>query len=86
MGWLTGRTALVTGASRGIGKAITLLLAEEGADIAFTYKSTSSAADEVVRAIKAKGVRAVAHQADAKDSASAEQVDNGVGCSAGRES
>ena len=74
MGWLTGRTALVTGASRGIGKAITLLLAEEGADIAFTYKSTSSAADEVVRAIKAKGVRAVAHQADAKDSASAEQV------------
>ena len=78
MGWLTGRTALVTGASRGIGKAITLLLAEEGADIAFTYKSASSAANEVVEAIKAKGVRAVAHQADAKDPASAERVVNDV--------
>ena len=78
MGWLTGRTALVTGASRGIGKAITLLLAEEGADIAFTYKSASLAADEVVDAIKAKGVRAVAHQADAKDSASTEHVVNDV--------
>ncbi|MCX6144888.1 MAG: 3-oxoacyl-[acyl-carrier-protein] reductase [Ignavibacteriales bacterium] len=78
MGWLTGRTALVTGASRGIGKAITLMLAEEGADIAFTYKSASSAADEVVEAIRAKGVRAVAHQADAKDPASAERVVNDV--------
>jgi 3-oxoacyl-[acyl-carrier protein] reductase len=78
MGWLTGRTALVTGASRGIGKAITLMLAEEGADIAFTYKSASSAADEVVEAIRAKGVRAVAHQADAKDPASTEQVVNDV--------
>jgi len=78
MGWLTGRTALVTGASRGIGKAITLLLAEEGADIAFTYKSSSSAADEVVEAIKKKGVRAVAHQADAKDPVSTEQVVNDV--------
>jgi 3-oxoacyl-[acyl-carrier protein] reductase len=74
MGWLTGRTALVTGASRGIGKAITLLLAEEGADIVFTYKSASAAADDVIEAIKAKGVRAVAHQADAKDPASAELV------------
>jgi 3-oxoacyl-[acyl-carrier protein] reductase len=78
MGWLTGRTALVTGASRGIGKAITLLLAEEGADIAFTYKSASSAADDVIEAIKAKGVRAVAHQADAKDPASTERVVNDV--------
>jgi 3-oxoacyl-[acyl-carrier protein] reductase len=78
MGWLTGRTALVTGASRGIGKAITLMLAEEGADIAFTYKSTSSAADDVVEAIKAKGVRAVAHQADARDLASTERVVNDV--------
>ena len=78
MGWLTGRTALVTGASRGIGKAITLLLAEEGADIAFTYKSTSSAADEVIEAIKAKGVRAVAYQADAKHPESTERVVNNV--------
>jgi len=74
MGWLTGRKALVTGASRGIGRAITLQLAEEGADVAFTYKSASSAADEVIESIKARGVRAIAHQADAKDSASTEQV------------
>ena len=78
MGWLTGRTALVTGASRGIGKAITLMLAEEGADIAFTYKSTSTAADDVVEAIQAKGVRAIAYQADAKDLASTERVVNEV--------
>lgn len=74
MGWLTGRTALVTGASRGIGKAITLLLAEEGADIAFTYRSASSSAEEVIEAIKAKGVRVVAHRADARDPASTEEV------------
>ena len=74
MGWLTGRTALVTGASRGIGKAIVLMLADEGADIAFTYMSASQAADETLEAVKAKGVRVVAHQADARDLASTERV------------
>jgi NAD(P)-dependent dehydrogenase (short-subunit alcohol dehydrogenase family) len=47
MGWLTGRTALVTGASRGIGKAITMLLAEVSADIAFTYGSASPVSDYI---------------------------------------
>jgi 3-oxoacyl-[acyl-carrier protein] reductase len=74
MGWLTGRVALVTGASRGIGKAIALLLAEEGADVAFTYKSASAAADEVLTALRGKGVRAGAYQADAKDAASSSRV------------
>lgn len=78
MGWLTDRKALVTGASRGIGKAIALLLAEEGADIAFTYMSASAAAEETVKAIQAKGVRARAFQADAKDLRSTEEVVDAV--------
>jgi 3-oxoacyl-[acyl-carrier protein] reductase len=78
MGWLTDRKALVTGASRGIGKAIALLMAEEGADIAFTYRSDSAAADESLKAIQAKGVRAKAYQSDAKDLASTERVVNAV--------
>jgi 3-oxoacyl-[acyl-carrier protein] reductase len=84
MGWLTGRAALVTGASRGIGKAIALLLAEEGADIAFTFKSASAAADEVLAAIVRKGVRAVAYKADAKDAVSAGNVVNEVVSEFGR--
>jgi 3-oxoacyl-[acyl-carrier protein] reductase len=78
MGWLTDRKALVTGASRGIGKAIALLMAEEGADIAFTYRSDSAAADESLKSIQAKGVRAKAYQSDAKDLASTERVVNAV--------
>jgi 3-oxoacyl-[acyl-carrier protein] reductase len=78
MGWLTDRKALVTGASRGIGKAIALLMAEEGADIAFTYRSDSVAADESLKAIQVKGVRAKAYQSDAKDLASTERVVNAV--------
>lgn len=78
MGWLTDRKALITGASRGIGKAIALLLAEEGADIAFTYKSASAAADETVQAIQTRGARGIAYQADAKDLASTETVVNAV--------
>ena len=78
MGWLTGKTALITGASRGIGKAIALLLADEGADIAFTYMSASVAADETVKAVQEKGRRAIAFQADARDLKSTEQVVSAV--------
>jgi len=78
MGWLTDRKALVTGASRGIGKAIALLMAEEGADIAFTYRSDSAAAEESLKAIQAKGVRTKAYQSDAKDLASTGRVVNAV--------
>ncbi len=64
---LTGKRALVTGASRGIGAAIALALAEKGADVAITYEHSAELAAEVVRAIEAKGRRGFAIQADSAD-------------------
>src|ERR1700722_5598616 len=64
---LTGKRALVTGASRGIGAAIAKALAAEGADVAITYEKSADRAAEVVAAIKAKGRKGVAIQADSAD-------------------
>jgi len=64
---LTGKRALVTGASRGIGAAIALAMAEKGADVAITYERSAELAAEVVRAIEAKGRRGFAIQADSAD-------------------
>lgn len=61
---LEGRTALVTGASRGIGRAIAIYLAELGAQVAVNYSSSEQRAIEVVEAIKEKGRRAIAVKAD----------------------
>jgi len=66
---LIGKRALVTGASRGIGAAIALALAEKGADVAITYERSADRADEVVRAIEAKGRRGFSIQADSADAA-----------------
>ncbi len=71
---LTGKSALVTGGSRGIGRAIALRLATQGADVAFSYRGNEAAAKEVVAAIEGLGRRAVAVQADAADPESAETV------------
>jgi len=71
---LSGKSALVTGGSRGIGRAIVLRLATQGADVAFTYKGNAAAAVETVAAVEALGRRALAIQADASDVASAESV------------
>jgi len=71
---LTGKSALVTGGSRGIGRAIALRLATQGADVAFSYRGNEAAANEVVAAIEGLGRRAVAVQADAADPDSAETV------------
>src|SRR6266568_5463944 len=64
---LTGKVALVTGGSRGIGAAIAKRLAENGASVAITYAKDVSAASAVVKAIELEGGKALAIQADAAD-------------------
>jgi 3-oxoacyl-(acyl-carrier-protein) reductase len=64
---LKGRTALVTGGSRGIGHAIALALAEEGADVAVNYVSSEVPAKQVVEQIQKIGRRAILAQADVAD-------------------
>jgi len=69
-----GRVALVTGASRGIGRGIALALADAGADVAVNYRTRSEEADQVVEEIRKKGVRAAAIQADVSQSASVDEM------------
>ena len=64
---LTGRVALVTGGSRGIGRAIALALAEAGADIAVNYREQTAQADAVAAAVRTAGRRALAIAADVSD-------------------
>ncbi len=71
---LNERIALVTGGSRGIGKAIALALAEAGANVALSYRSRAEEAAEVVRTIQARGRHAVALQADVGSAASIEAL------------
>lgn len=77
---LEGKTAIVTGAARGIGEGIALKLAEQGASIAFTYVSDSSA--EKAKALEDKltalGVKAKAYQSNAGDYAACESLVNDV--------
>ena len=61
---LTGKSAVVTGGSRGIGRAIVLRLATQGADVAFSYRGNAAAAAETVAAVEALGRRGLAVQAD----------------------
>ncbi|MFI6079662.1 SDR family oxidoreductase [Streptomyces sp. NPDC051217] len=69
-----GRTALVTGGSRGIGAAIALRLAQEGVDVAITYVADETAAQAVVGKIEATGRRGLALRADSADPAQAVSV------------
>ncbi|GAA3113685.1 SDR family oxidoreductase [Rhizobium viscosum] len=67
---LKGKTALVTGASRGIGRSIAERLAKEGATVALTYNASKSGAEEAVAAIEQAGGNAFALQADLVDAGS----------------
>lgn len=69
MSEMNGKTALVTGGSRGIGAAVALALAERGASVAVTYLRSADEAAEVVQKIEAYGGRGVAIQADGADAA-----------------
>ncbi len=69
-----GKTILVTGGSRGIGRAIVLELAARGANVAFTYRSRADAAQEVERDARASGGAAHSYQADAADFEAAQAV------------
>ncbi len=71
---LEGKTALVTGATRGIGKAIAIKFAEAGANIAFTYRQKNGAAEELEATITAMGVSCKGYAADAADYAATEAV------------
>jgi 3-oxoacyl-[acyl-carrier protein] reductase len=69
---LTGKVALITGGSRGIGRAIGRRLASQGADVAFTYRGNAEAAQDARADIEAIGRRALAIQAEATDPDAAE--------------
>ena len=69
---LTGKGAVVTGGSRGLGRAICLRLAEQGADVAFSYRGNETAARETAAGIEGLGRRALPFRGDVKDPEAAE--------------
>ena len=71
---LTGKTALVTGAAKRIGRAIALTLAEGGANVAITYLNSQAEAEETVRALAEYGVEAMAVRCDLRDVESIEET------------
>ncbi len=81
---LSGRVALITGSSRGIGRAIALELADRGADVAVNYLRKHSAAEEVVAGIEARGRRAIAVKANVGDAAQIERMFDQVRTEFGR--
>ncbi|UMY56684.1 MULTISPECIES: 3-oxoacyl-[acyl-carrier-protein] reductase [Paenibacillus] len=71
---LSGKTVLVTGASRGIGRSIALALADAGANVAVNYAGSEAAATEVAEQIRAKGVEAITVQANVGRADEADQL------------
>ncbi|HZY82509.1 MAG TPA: 3-oxoacyl-[acyl-carrier-protein] reductase [Cyclobacteriaceae bacterium] len=78
MNLLQGKTALVTGASKGIGRAIAIRFAEEGANVAFTYLSSVEQGQALEQELQAKGVKAKGYRSDASDFTQADQLINSV--------
>lgn len=71
---LEGKTAIITGASRGIGKGIARVFAEHGANVAFTYSSSVEAANELEKELNALGVKAKGYQSNAADYNQAQEL------------
>jgi NAD(P)-dependent dehydrogenase (short-subunit alcohol dehydrogenase family) len=74
MGLLEGKSAIVTGGSLGIGTAISLDLAGEGANVALTYRSHPDEAKEVARRIEEMGRKAMAYQIDVSEFDAAQEM------------
>lgn len=81
---LEGKIALVTGASRGIGAAISRLLAEEGADVAINFRSKGARAEDVAAEVKARGRRPLLVQADLTDESGVKQMMQEIRAAFGR--
>ncbi len=81
---LQGKVAVVTGAARGIGKAIALKLAEHGADIAFTDMAVNEATDALEKELQAFGVRAKAYASNAANFADADKTTDQIVADFGR--
>lgn len=75
---LQGKNALVTGASKGIGKAIAIRYAEHGANVAFTYLSSVEQGQALEAELNKKGVKAKGYRSDASNYGEAEKLVNGV--------
>ncbi|UXP34092.1 3-oxoacyl-[acyl-carrier-protein] reductase [Reichenbachiella agarivorans] len=75
---LEGKTALVTGASKGIGRAIALKYAEQGANVAFTYLSSVERGEALVKELEAFGVKAKGYRSDASQFAAADELVSAV--------
>lgn len=71
---LEGKTAIITGASRGIGRGIAEVFAAHGANVAFTYSSSVEAAQKLENELKAKGVKAKGYQSDAANYEEAQKL------------
>lgn len=75
---LEGKIALITGASRGIGRGIALKFAEQGANVAFTYLSSVEKGEALAKELEAYGVKAKGYRSDAADFKAAEELVNNV--------
>lgn len=64
---LEGKTAIITGATRGIGRGVALIFAQQGANVAFTYSSSVEAASQLEKDLQQMGVKAKGYQSDAAD-------------------